>query len=186
MGKMEQTVRGLILCQDTGAGIRHFLLDNGYADPCTALANMKYTMKTKDPALYDQIKDLSLQRKSRKRETGDQKPNDPDQLMKPTETVEIQDKFGGTKRIKLYGEPEIHEENLQEDAVKAIHETKKEPLLPVCAVKSQVAGKWELARNEGFVHLIYQETQCLTLHRDNWLKLAEEIPQMLMQLGLVK
>ena len=215
MGKMEQTVRGLILCKETGADIRHFLLDNGYADPCTALANMKYTMKTKDPALYDQIKDLSLQRKKSTKPATDkpQEPNNPDHLVKPTETVEIPDKFGGTKRIKLYGEPEIHEANLEKDAVKVVpdhpedkteHINAKEyretlqhmqqpqkdeawtDALPVCAVKSQVAGKWELARNEGFVHLIYQETQCLTLHRDNWLKLAEEIPQMLMQLGLAK
>ncbi len=58
--------------------------------------------------------------------------------------------------------------------------------LPVCAVKSNVAGKWELARTDGFVHLIYQETQCLTLHADKWIELAQEIPKMLKQLGITK
>ena len=173
MGKMEQTVRGLILCKETGADIRHFLLDNGYADPCTALANMKYTMKTKDPALYDQIKDLSLQRKSRKRETGAQ-------MMKPTETVEIQDKFGGTKRIKLYGEN-------PEDETMALH---------VCGVRSRLNrdGKYEArmagaGRDEGFMSFVWRDPvthseQFLTMSVSQWELMVMEIPQALRQLHL--
>ena len=63
--------------------------------------------------------------------------------------------------------------------------------LPVCAVKSRVKGEWHLSNVKGCVHLIWEdlitkEERSIGLPAEDWLKLAEEIPLMLMQLGLAK
>jgi len=61
--------------------------------------------------------------------------------------------------------------------------------LPVCAVKSRIKGEWHLSGVEGCVHLIWEDLvthqeRSLGLPADAWQKLAEEIPVMLIQLGL--
>jgi len=61
--------------------------------------------------------------------------------------------------------------------------------LPVCAVKSRVHGVWELSAIQDCVSLTWENRithqECfLGLPADQWLKLAEEIPVMLRQLGL--
>lgn len=61
--------------------------------------------------------------------------------------------------------------------------------LPVCAVKSRIKGEWHLSPVAGCVHLIWEdmithEERSLGLPAADWMKLAGEIPQMLMQLGL--
>lgn len=61
--------------------------------------------------------------------------------------------------------------------------------LQVCAVKSRIKGEWHLSQVEGCVHLIWEdrmthEERSLGLPAADWMKLAGEIPQMLMQLGL--
>ena len=63
--------------------------------------------------------------------------------------------------------------------------------LPVCAVKSRVHGVWELSAIQNCVSLTWENRithqECfLGLPADQWLKLAEEIPVMLRQLGLTK
>ena len=61
--------------------------------------------------------------------------------------------------------------------------------LPVCAVKSRVKGVWELSGVADCVSLNWENLithqQCdLGMPAEDWLKLAEEIPVMLRQLGL--
>ena len=63
--------------------------------------------------------------------------------------------------------------------------------LPVCAVKSRIKGEWHLSSVKGCVHLIWEdlvtkEERSIGLSAEDWLKLSEEIPVMLMQFGLAK
>ena len=64
-------------------------------------------------------------------------------------------------------------------------------MLPVCAVKSRVHGVWELSAIQGCVSLTWEnrithQEGFLGLTSDEWLMLADEIPVMLKQLGLIK
>jgi hypothetical protein len=114
---------------------------------------------------------------------------------KPETVVEMTDKHGNKKRVKLYGasptccQPALPSgvtvpDELPEEKPKA-----NEKPLPVCAVKSRVKGEWHLSAVAGCVHLIWEdkithEERSLGLTADDWQKLAKEIPVMLMQLGL--
>ena len=174
MGKMMELAKGCLDAYGRGETVFDYLKSQGSKNPSAYWYQIKQTAKLKDPDLYEQ---LSVIR------TGDRK--------KPQEAETIV--FGGKEYEKLEGEGKPVNEYRKKTSPTCCQPARPSGVtvpdqlpdsLPICAVKSNVAGKWELARTDGFVHLIYQETQCLTLHADKWMELAQEIPRMLKQLGL--
>lgn len=186
-----------------------YLEEQGYMVPVQALTDLKAWAKKNAPDKYEQLpttlRGFAIKRKS----VPISFQEEPAPELKPNQSlpVKLPEKTGDHVSAEKYRETIRMEQKKPEgshtvkivDEISAWNPEKPSPTccqparpsgvtvpdeLPVCAVKSQVAGKWELARHAGFVHLVYQETQCLTLHKDNWLKLAEEIPVMLKQLGL--
>lgn len=197
VGRMMELAKGCLEAYGRGEKVYDYLASQGSANPSAYWYQIKATVKLKDPDLYER---LSVIRTNERKNTGGTvKAGEPvntgasyDQEKVTPETVF----FGGKEYERLEGEGKPVNEFREKPSPTCCQPARPsgvtvpdeipEDSLPVCAVKSNVAGKWELARTEGFVHLIYQETQCLTLHKDSWLKLAEEIPLMLKQLGLSK
>ena len=173
--KQEETALALIECVNKPDDIRSCLTRLGYTNVTAALLNAKRWARKHRPDLAETLEKITLRKPSTR---ATEKKSGGEWQAKVGEMVII----GSSYENEMVTPSPTCCQPARPSGVTVPDELPD--ILPVCAVKSNVAGKWELARNDGFVHLIYQETQCLTLHADKWLELAREIPKMLAQLGL--
>ena len=192
MGKMMELAQGCLEAYGRGETVFDYLKSQGSKNPSAYWYQIKQTAKLKDPDLYEQ---LSVIRTGERKKPQEEKP-----VLQPKEAETVF--FGGKEYEKLEGEGKPVNEYREKPSPTCCQPARpsgvtvpdelpegKPELLPVCAVKSRIKGEWHLSPVEGCVHLIWEdkithEERSLGLPADDWKKLANEIPVMLVQLGL--
>lgn len=213
MGKMMDLAQGCIEAFGRGESVYDFLASQGSKNPSAYWYQIKQTVKLKDPDLYEQLSVIRTDTRKRPSPTCCQPAREsgvevPDELPKEEpKTVE----FNGKEYEKLEpekltnvpfdqrnpensipGKPDLESIEVYVEKEKP----EKQKLLTIAAVRSDVADGYKYERvfgigNNDNVALAWRDPMTrgensLIFSAENWQRLAEEIPQMLKQLGLIK
>lgn len=186
MGKMMDLAQGCIEAFGRGESVYDFLASQGIKNPSAYWYQIKQTVKLKDPDLYEKLSVIRTDSRKRPSPTCCQPAREsgvevPDEL--PEEEPKTV-KFSGREYEKLEPEKEDPSVNREPDS------------LDIAAVRSRAANGYKYERifgigSEDNVALIWRDPvsrgeNSLIFSVENWQRLAEEIPQMLKQLGLIK
>ena len=183
MGKMMDLAQGCIEAFGRGESVYDFLASQGIKNPSAYWYQIKQTVKLKDPDLYEKLSVIRTDSRKRPsptccqpaRESGVEVPDElPEEAPK---TVEFSDK--GYVRAKREKEEKPADRPLDIAAVRsrAVNGYKYERIFGIGS-EDNVALIWRDPVSRGENSLIFSV--------ENWQRLAEEIPQMLKQLGLIK
>ena len=207
MEKQRMTVNGLIDCMKFKWHVKQYLLDRGYTNPKSALANAKAYAKKNMPVEYEKIKDLQLSTNENSLET-------PDEMARELVSRYLQDMKAREEKIRT--EPEWMKKAVEavrefaaaaddhaqkasptccqpakSSGVTVPDELPKNDSLRVSAVESW-HGKYELCgyrEDPKFMAMAYHQGVIpnvgeILFSPENWLKFADEIPKALKRLGL--
>ena len=197
-----QTARELLDRVEADGDAWKALTEMGFTNPPSAMRNVKTWARNNNQEIYAALSKITLhdpekQPKIAVPAPAEEKPvENPTELDKAPEAAvpntgdhisakEFREMSGG--KIEE-GKPYVHPDPDYSTDVALMMAAK---LLPVCAVQSRIKGEWHLSTVKGCVHLIWEdcithEERSLGLPADDWMKLAQEIPTMLIQLGLMK
>lgn len=183
MGKMMELAMGALEAYGRGETVYDYLASQGSKNPSAYWYQIKATVKLKDPDLYEQ---LSVIRTDNRKNAQEPK------------TVT----FGGKEYEKMEGPSPTCCQPAPESGVTVPDELPEEPetedpLLDIVAVGSRAVKNGRYQKSdihfdcEGgnkWVHLIWRDLvtkdeKSMSLHVDDWLRLAEEIPAAMKQLG---
>ena len=208
----EDTARALMACAEKGGNLTDCLTMMGFKNPSSALANVKVWARDHRPAWYPQIANMSLRNGYIPPTVKPGKaPVDEKTGERPLKEPKAENRvvFNGKEYEKAEGEWKPVNEYRELPSPTLCEPTKPDNKptdadsaptgLEVVGVRSKVRGNYmkpdiELSKmlgdNEEFVHLIWRDVmthdeRSLSLSVSEWMKLAEEIPQAMRQLGLI-
>lgn len=187
MGKMMELAKGCIEAFGRGESVYDYLASQGSKNPSAYWYQIKQTVKLKDPDLYEKLSVIRTD--TRKKETP---------ARKEVETIF----FGGKEYEKMEAPSPTCCQPAPPSGVTVPDELPEEPetedpLLDIVAVGSRAVKNGRYQKSdihfdcEGgnkWVHLIWRDLvtkdeKSMSLHVDDWLRLAEEIPAAMKQLG---
>ena len=213
MSKMLEVAQKVMEAVDAGENVFDYLEKAGYKNPSSTWYMLKQHAKKHDPNLYERMAAVAVGRrkpnpapaKAKPVETPVISPEEAETVFFGGKAYEKAEKAeqNAPKTEQNTGD-HVSTEEYRQMAGEIRKPEKKPPTccapstrkgvevpdeLPVCAVKSRIKGEWHLSGVEGCVHLIWEDLithqeRSLGLPADAWQKLAEEIPVMLIQLGL--
>ena len=197
-----QTAKELFARMEIDSDAWKAFTEMGYTNPPCAMRNLKTWAKDNDQGVYAKLLKITLHNPEKQPKIAVPAPAEEKPVENPTEpdkapeaavpntgdhisAKEFREMSGG--KIEE-GKPYVHPDSDYSTDAALMMAAK---LLPVCAVQSRIKGEWHLSTVKGCVHLIWEdyithEERSLGLPAEDWMKLAQEIPTMLIQLGLMK